>query len=47
MLLDEITEESSEFLPILGDEKELLNTTSTYLTHCQFYRFGIRFYFRE
>ena len=25
MLLDEITEESSEFLPILGDEKELLN----------------------
>lgn len=25
MLLDEITEESSEFLPILGDEKELMN----------------------
>lgn len=25
MLLDEITEESSEFLPILGNEKELLN----------------------
>lgn len=25
MLLDEITEESSDFLPIIGDEKELLN----------------------
>lgn len=25
MLLEEITEESSEFLPILGDEKELMN----------------------
>ena len=43
VLLQNMGEDSADFLPIMGDEKELLNDN---MTHCQFYRYGIRYYFR-
>ena len=41
VLLQNMGEDSADFLPIMGDE-----IISRFLTHCQFYRYGIRYYFR-
>ena len=46
VLLENRGEDLADFLPIIRDEKELLNDNMQILTHCQFYRCGIPFCFR-
>lgn len=46
VLLENMGEDSSEFLPIMGDEKELLNDNLQIPDTCQYYRFETRYCFR-
>lgn len=47
VLLENMGEDSADFLPILGDEKEMLNDNTQIQIHCQFYHSGIRYFFQE
>lgn len=47
VLLENIGEDSADFLPIMGDEKELLNDNMQIPDTLPIYHSAIRFYFRE